>query len=55
VVNKFLFLAYASVWILFMLYAWSLARRQNKLFKEIEDLKRRTESSAGSARTRKEQ
>ena len=40
-VNKFLFLAYAFVWILFMLYAWSLSRRQSRLLKELEDLKSR--------------
>jgi CcmD family protein len=48
VVNKFLFLAYAFVWILFMLYAWSLARRQNRLLREMEDLKARTGSSERS-------
>jgi CcmD family protein len=46
VVNKFLFLAYAFVWILFMLYAWSLSRRQSRLSKELEDLKSRTGSNA---------
>ncbi|HEV2383014.1 MAG TPA: CcmD family protein [Terriglobia bacterium] len=44
-VNKFLFLAYAFVWILFMLYAWSLSRRQNRLSKEVEALKARTRLS----------
>ena len=43
--NKFLFLAYAFVWILFMLYAWSLARRQIRLQKEMEELKERTGST----------
>ena len=38
-VNKYLFLAYAFVWIIFMIYAWSLARRQRRLLKELEDLK----------------
>ena len=46
-VNKFLFLAYAFVWIIFMLYAWSLSRRQSRLQKEMEDLKAR----AGSGKT----
>ena len=41
-VNTYLFLAYAFVWILFMLYAWSLARRQGRLRAELEDLKART-------------
>lgn len=40
-VNKFLFAAYALVWILFMAYAWSLSRRQGRLSKEIDDLKAR--------------
>jgi CcmD family protein len=47
VVNTFLFLAYAFVWILFMLYAWSLSRRQHRLQKELEEIKARR----GSART----
>ncbi|HEV2426158.1 MAG TPA: CcmD family protein [Terriglobia bacterium] len=42
-VNKYLFAAYALVWIIFMVYAWSLSRRQSRLRKEIEDLKARTE------------
>jgi CcmD family protein len=49
VVNKFLFLAYAFVWILFMLYAWSLSRRQDRLSKEVEALKARTGLSERSA------
>ena len=40
-VNTYLFLAYALVWVLFMIYAWSLARRQSRLHKEMEDLKAR--------------
>ena len=43
-VNRYLFLAYAFVWIIFMIYAWSLARRQNRLLKELEDLKGKTAS-----------
>jgi CcmD family protein len=39
--NKFLFLAYSLVWIVFMLYAWRLSRRQTRLAKELEDLKKR--------------
>jgi CcmD family protein len=38
-VNTYLFLAYALVWLIFILYAWSLARRQDQLRKELEDLK----------------
>jgi len=37
--NKYLFLAYAAVWLIFMLYAWSLSRRQARLKKELEELK----------------
>jgi len=39
--NKFLFLAYSLVWIVFMLYAWSLARRQAKLRRELDELRAR--------------
>jgi CcmD family protein len=39
--NTFLFLAYSLVWIVFMLYAWRLSRRQAKLAKDFEELKRR--------------
>ena len=46
-VNKFLFLAYAFVWIIFMVYAWSLSHRQRRLQKEMDDLKAR----AGSGKT----
>jgi len=42
VVNKFLFAAYALVWIIFMVYAWSLSRRQARLLKKLEDLKAKT-------------
>jgi CcmD family protein len=38
-VNIFLFLAYAAVWLLFILYAGSLSRRQAALKKELQDLK----------------
>jgi CcmD family protein len=44
-VNKFLFAAYALVWIIFMVYAWSLSRRQARLLKELEDLKAKTPDS----------
>jgi len=39
VVNRYLFLAYAFVWIIFMAYAWNLSRRQSRLLKELEELK----------------
>jgi CcmD family protein len=41
VVNKYLFLAYTFVWLIFILYAWNLSRRQARLRREIEELKRR--------------
>jgi CcmD family protein len=39
--NAFLFLAYSLVWIVFMLYAWRLSRRQSRLSKDLEDLKKK--------------
>jgi CcmD family protein len=45
VLNTYLFLAYAFVWIIFMLYAWSLSRRQSRLLKEMEELKAQRESA----------
>ncbi len=48
-VNKYLFLAYALVWVIFMIYAWSLSRRQSKLMKEMDELKARS-ASGKSAR-----
>lgn len=47
-VNKFLFLAYSFVWLIFILYAWSLSRRQARLRKELEDLKTRIQGQAPS-------
>lgn len=38
--DKFLFLAYSLVWIVFMLYAWSLARRQSRLRNDLEELRK---------------
>jgi CcmD family protein len=46
--NGFLFAAYALVWIIFMFYAWSIARRQAQLRKDLEELKRRGQSTAKS-------
>lgn len=37
--DKYLFLAYALVWVVFMIYAWMLQRRQSRLRAEIENLK----------------
>jgi CcmD family protein len=44
VVNKYLFAAYAFVWIIFMVYVWSLSRRQSRLMKQMEELNARRES-----------
>ncbi len=38
--NGFLFAAYALVWIIFMVYAWNISRRQAQLRKDLEELKR---------------
>jgi CcmD family protein len=35
----FLAPAFGLLWLLFVLYAWSLARRQSRLRREIEELK----------------
>ena len=37
--NKYLFTAYSLVWVIFMLYAWSLARRYSGLRQELHELK----------------
>ncbi len=39
--NMYLFLAYGAVWLIFMLYVWSLSRRQARLKKELDELKPR--------------
>lgn len=38
-VNKYLFLAYSFVWLIFMMYAWNLSRRQTQLKKELDEVK----------------
>jgi len=38
-VNLYLLLAFAAVWLIFMLYAWSLSRRQARLQRDLEELK----------------
>ena len=45
-VNKYLFAAYAIVWLIFMLYAWNLTRRQGRLKKELDELKSKVEEAA---------
>lgn len=39
--NIFLVLAYGFLWLIFMLYAWNLSRRQARLKKDLEELKNR--------------
>ena len=39
VLNKYLFLAFSALWVLFFIYAWSLSRRQARLQKELDELK----------------
>ena len=50
-VNKYLFLAYAFFWLIFILYAWNLSRRQTRLRKELDELKNRVAESAPASRT----
>jgi len=38
-VNLYLFLAFTACWLIFMLYAWSLSRRQAHLRRDLEELK----------------
>ncbi len=42
-VNKYLFLAYSAVWLIFTLYVWSLSRRQARLKKELDELRPKVE------------
>jgi CcmD family protein len=43
-VNVFLFLAFSFVWLIFVVYAWSLSRRQERLHAELEKLERKLQS-----------
>ena len=38
--NGYLVVAYGFVWAIFTFYAWVISSRQQKLEKELEDLKR---------------
>jgi CcmD family protein len=49
VVNKYLFLAYSFVWLIFMLYAWNLSRRQDRLKKELDEVKSKVAEFAPTA------
>lgn len=44
-VNKYLFLAYSFVWLIFMLYAWNLSRRQDRLKKDLEEVRSKVAES----------
>jgi CcmD family protein len=48
--NQYLFFAYGFVWLIFMLYVWSLSRRQARLRRELEDLKSRLLEQESSTR-----
>ncbi len=48
-VNKYLFLAYGIVWLIFMAYAWSLARRQARMDRDLDELKAKLERQSPSA------
>ncbi len=39
-VNHYLFAAYTLFWLIFMLYVWNLSRRERRLEKELEALKK---------------
>jgi CcmD family protein len=43
--SGFLFAAYSLVWIIFMVYAWNISRRQARLRKDLEELKRSRQST----------
>jgi len=48
VVNKYLFLAYSFVWLIFVLYVWNLNRRQTRLKKELDEVKSKVTESAST-------
>jgi CcmD family protein len=39
-VNGYLVAAYGVVWAIFMVYSWTIRRREQQLEKEIKDLKK---------------
>ncbi len=39
-INHYLFAAYTLFWLIFMLYVWNLSRREQRLEKELEALKK---------------
>lgn len=52
-VNKYLFVAYSFVWLIFMLYAWNLSRRQNSLKRELDEVKSKVAETTHAAAARK--
>ncbi len=49
--NTYLMIAYALLWLIFMLYAWNLSRRQARLRRELDDLKNRLPGQSSSSRS----
>jgi CcmD family protein len=39
-INAYLFAAYTLFWLIFMFYVWNLSRRELRLEKELEALKK---------------
>lgn len=46
--NIYLILAYGFVWLIFILYAWNISRRQTRLKKELDELKSKVSESAST-------
>ena len=51
-VNKYLVAAYTFVWLIFILYAWNLSRRQTRLKKELDELKSKVAESTSTPASR---
>ncbi len=51
-VNRYLFLAFSFLWLIFFAYVWHLSRRQARLRRDLEDLKSKLPavSAAGTSR-----
>jgi len=47
-VNWYLFAAYSLVWLIFVVYVWILAKRQERLIKELEDIRKKLRDPASS-------
>jgi CcmD family protein len=37
--NNYLFVAFSLVWVIFMVYSFTLSRRQERISRDLEDLK----------------